>query len=835
MSELTLIIDGRAIQARQGATILEAARSADIYIPVLCHHPGLPPAKVSRAAGAVYQGLNRIENAQPAEESSGCGLCVVELTGKDELVESCSTEALNGMDVLTDTPRVRASRRDNLVPFLARHPHACLTCSQQEGCSRTQCSSNVPESERCCWRFGRCELQDVARYVGISHATPRWRPSNLPVLNQDPLFVRDYNLCIGCTRCVRACRDLRGVEALGFVRDGLGQIQVGTLTPTLEDSGCRFCTACVEVCPTGALSDKDIRAVNRERDLVPCKEACPAHVDVPEYLRFIARGKPDEADAVVREKVPFSGTLGRICTHPCEHACRRGHVNEPVAICELKRFAADHKKDSHKGHDPGPDTGKRVAVVGAGPAGLTATFYLRKAGHRVRLYDARDLPGGMLRYGIPRHRLPLEVLEREAGVILNMGVDFNPGRILGRDLSLEDLTGKGFDAVFLGIGAWSSRKASLEGDHLQGVMGGLDFLTRAAVGRPLQPVGRVLVVGGGNAAVDAASIAVRCGARKVTMACPESREEMPARTRELDRLSADGVKLMPSRVPRRILGSRGMVTGVELVRCTAVFDTQGVFFPVLDDEAMDRLDVDQVILAIGQTPDLSFLDPGGAIQTAQGVIVVDGDTNETAMHGVYAGGDVTGAGSVVHAVASGRRAAIAIDRALGGQGDPNAPPLRTRPDSYLGPEQGFAERRREPVPELDSASRWGCFKEVALGYDQESARREASRCLQCDLRLFMGSNPSPPKLLLPLNREYSGRVPESEGVYRLLDVDNKVLAIKGTPDLRKAFMEELENNHQAALFDYEEDKMYSRRETQLIQQYVQEHGEMPGGIDDDLY
>ncbi|MBT8365998.1 MAG: (2Fe-2S)-binding protein, partial [Deltaproteobacteria bacterium] len=285
MDTVNLSIDGQPVQAPLGTTILEAARSIDIYIPTLCYHPDLPPAKSSQAAEVIFQQKREIENAMSGAPGQGCGLCVVEVAGTDELVGSCATVAKEAMAVITNNDRINAKRQEKMVPVMTRHRHACLTCAQQEGCPRTQCSSNVPENERCCSQFGHCELQNVANYVGIIDSTPTWVSTDLTVIKEHPLFERDYNLCIGCTRCVRACRDLRGIAAIGFVYDEKGQVHLGTLAETLEASGCKFCTACVEVCPTGALVDKSVEAATREEDIVSCMAACPAHIDVPGYLR----------------------------------------------------------------------------------------------------------------------------------------------------------------------------------------------------------------------------------------------------------------------------------------------------------------------------------------------------------------------------------------------------------------------------------------------------------------------------------------------------------------------------------------------------------------------
>lgn len=840
MHQITLTIDGQGVHVPGGTTILEAARHAGIYIPILCFHPNLPPAGDTPPVDVVYQGECRIENARPKETAPRCGLCVVEVEGRDDLVESCAAEASDGMVVTTDSERIRAERRKNLMPILARHPHACLTCAQKEGCSRIQCSSNVPEDERCCSRFGDCELQDVADYVGISEDTPRWVPTDLPLLEDMPLFVQDDNLCIGCTRCVRACRELRGVEAIGFVRDEQGRVRIGTLAPTIEESGCRFCTACVEVCPTGALRDKHTRPGKQAKDLVPCREACPAHVDVPEYVRLTAHGRPDEADAVIREKVPFPGVLGRVCVHPCEDVCRRGEINEPIAVCALKRYAADAGGGFRRpGLKAGQDTGKRVAVVGAGPAGLTAAFYLCKAGHGVTLYEAEEDAGGMMRYGIPAYRLPREVLDREIQDVLDLGVDFRPGHSLGRDFDLQDLRKNGFHAVFLGVGAQAGRTLDIRGVHLPGVVRGVDFLKQAAEGGAPKLEGCILVVGGGSVAVDAALTALRYGAREVSVACLESRREMPAPEEDVEALLAEGVKLLPCRGLLRIIGGRGGVRGAELVSCTRVLDDRGAFSPVFDEGIRETVSADRIILAVGQSADFSFLKEDTPIRVDGGLMVVNPHTQETGMHNVYAGGDVAMApGSVIHAVAAGRRAAAAMDKALGGSGDMDDRLVpRKTPDTRLGREQGFAQLPREPVPERDPESRRTGFEEVVSGYDADAAVREASRCLQCDLRLHIGCNPPPPRAWLRLTEDAVGEVPEAEGVFQLMDEDHRVLSIQGTANLRQALFQELEGNDQAALFAFEEDKMYSKRESELLQKHLQVHGEMPGdGEDlDDLF
>ncbi len=836
MDTVSLSIDGQQVQVPVGTTILEAARSLDIYIPTLCHHPDLPPATDGAAAPAIYQGDRRLENAMPEGPGQGCGLCVVEVEGQGNLVGSCATEVEAEIVVITNNERITAIRQEKLVPIMTRHRHACLTCAQQEGCPRTQCSSNVPENERCCSQFGHCELQNVTNYVGLMDSTPKWIPTDLALIKDHPLFERDYNLCIGCTRCVRACRDLRGIEAIGFVYDEKGQVQIGTLAETLEASGCKFCTACVEVCPTGALVDKAVEPATREEDIVPCKAACPAYIDVPGYLRMIAQGKADEANAIIREKVPFPGVLGRVCIHPCEQACRRGEVNESISICTLKRYAADGQNGLWKNESKvASDTGKKVAVVGAGPAGLTAAFYLRKQGHAVSLFESGSQAGGMLRYGIPEYRLPRTVLDDEIKDILDLGIDFRSNRSLGRDFSLEQLKNDGFDAVFLGVGAQQSRRIPLEGCNTPETLWGVEFLRQVAEGAEIKLEDSVVVIGGGNVAVDVALTALRCGATDVKMSCLECLDEMPASPWEIEGAKAEGVQILPSWGPDKIISEDGKVTRMDLVECTCVFDDQGNFCPEFSDKKECIL-VDQVIMAVGQAADLSFLDDNSPIKADRGLIVVNEDTLETGRPGVYAGGDIAKApGAVIHAIADGRRAAESIDIALGGDGDIDEVLFaRGNPDPHLGWDEGFAFQAREAMPELDVETRVKGFQEIATGYSDDQAVKEAKRCLQCDLRLQIGCNPAPPQAWQSFDEEHLNAVPESEGVFQLLDADHNVLAIKGTANLRRDLLHALDENDKTARFEFEEDKMFSQRESELIQKYLQEHGEMPGGGADDL-
>lgn len=509
---------------------------------------------------------------------------------------------------------------------------------------------------------------------------------------------------------------------------------------------CTTCGRCETVCPNGiAVLDvvRPLRVLGPpdfvpEDETPPCARACPAGVDVPGYVRLIAQGRPEEACALVLEKVPFPGILGRACMHPCETECRRGEVNEPVSICALKRYAADNAGDVfERAAKTAEPTGKRVAVVGSGPAGLTAAFYLRKKGHEVTVFEAREKPGGMMRYGIPSYRLPEEVLDREIERVLGIGITLETGKMVGRDLALQALAGD-YDAVFLATGLQESRRIELEGADSPDVLWGVDFLSRVSSGEEIALKDRVVVIGGGNVAVDVALTALRAGADQVAMACLESPEEMPANPWEVEQAVEEGVRLMPSWGPGKILAGGGTISGVELVRCTSVFDSEGRFAPCFGEET-ERVEADQVILAIGQAADLSFAEEAG-LKIERGLVAADQETMETSLPGVFAGGDVgRGPGAIIDAAAAGRRAASFMDRFLGGDGGIDET-LAERPDegSYDGKrERGFADRTRAEEPSLPVEERLRGFQEVHGCMEAEQAVAEACRCLQCDLEVRM--------------------------------------------------------------------------------------------------
>ena len=469
--------------------------------------------------------------------------------------------------------------------------------------------------------------------------------------------------------------------------------------------------------------------------LSPCQNTCPVNVDVPIYLDQILNGRPLDAYQTVLNDNPFPSVCGRVCHHPCESRCRRFQLDQPLAIRALKRFAGDQALSLGDGLlRPRPSSlGKpAVAVVGSGPAGLTAANYLAQTGYPVTVFESLPVAGGMLAVGIPEYRLPRDVLQAEIRQIEAVGVTIKTGVHVGREITLEDLHRRGFAAVLIAVGAHNGLKLGVPGDDLQGVYEGVEFLRELNLGRSHNLGGRrVAVIGGGNAAIDAARSALRLGAREVHIVYRRTREEMPAERGEIDEAEHEGVKLHLLAAPSVILGERGRVAAIRCQRMKlGAFDASGRRRPVPQEGAEFDLPVDMVIVAIGQAVDTSVA-KGMEVLVDGGRFCTQKDQALTDVPWVFAAGDcVTGADTVIAAIAAGKRAAAAIDRHLGGTG------ILPRPGSPRREISGSVleeETSRVPIP-MTSIERRQAFQQVELGYTAEQAVAEARRCLRCDVR-----------------------------------------------------------------------------------------------------
>lgn len=846
MDTLSLKIDGRQVECPDGSTILEAADAAGIYIPRICYHSDIDPVRKLTWATSVHQVESIIEGERSgatAGDEAHCGLCMVQVDGESEPVNACRTPVGSNLSISTTSESVAQRRREALSRLLCDHPHACLTCAQKAGCSRTVCSMNVPVDERCCSLLGNCELEKVSDYIGIPNYTPRYVPKQLPKTIDDPLFDRDFNLCIGCTRCVRICQEVQEVDVLGAVwkddRAWIGTLDGGNL----KESQCRFCGACVEICPTGALLDKDgAEPVRCDLDL-PCVSHCPAGIDIPRYLAHVAAGDDKEALDTIREKVPFPGILGYACFHPCEIACRRSDVDEPVAICALKRYVADAVPDAHSPQtEKLPDTGKKVAIVGSGPAGSTAAYYLSVMGHQVDIFERESMAGGMLRYGIPDYRLPAEVLDNEMEMLKSLGINFHLDHRFSGSNWTNELESQGFDAILIAVGVSGSKNLAVENSELEGIYPALEFLKRAKLSQQPKLDGKVMVIGGGNVAIDAAMTSVRLGADSVDLVCLESRSEMPAHEWEIRQAEEEEVEIHHSWGIKRFLSDNGKVVGVELKRCTNVFDSHGKFVPQYEENETSQITAKHIIVAVGQQIDSDIPhDLMDSFQSSGQTVQID-DNMSGGKPGVYAAGDVIrGPSSIVDAIADGRQVAEKIDIHLGGTGFAASDNIRTEteiPNANF-PVEAFREHRQDGDSVIEETRRSG-FGVLQQTLTEQQARTEAKRCLQCFIRQRVSPAVLPPEFWQPLNHEALAIVPETEGVVQLLNDDKKVIGIMGAQNLRLCLQECLENPGDARLFTYEEDAMYTKRESELIQQHLQKYGELPGsgtgGDDlDDLY
>ena len=568
---VNLTINGKAVQAPEGSTILEAARLADIYIPTLCYD-------------------------EAVEVYGACGLCVVEAQGIPKLLRSCSAKVSEGMVVNTESERVVQSRKIAMELLMSAHDGDCVA---------------------------------------------------------------------------------------------------------------------------------------------PCQLNCPAKTDCQGYVGLIANGEYDAAIKLIKNKIPLPASIGRVCPHPCEKACRRKNVEEPINIAQLKAFAADMdlKSDSYV-PECKPASGKTVAVIGGGPAGLTAAYYLTIMGHSVTVYDMMDKMGGMLRYGIPQYRLPKEVLDKEIAIIEKAGVKLVNNEKLGRDFTIKSLKEQN-DAVIVAVGAWKSSSMRTPGEDLEGVYGGIDFLRAVIKGNAPEIGEKVAICGGGNTAMDACRTAVRLGAKEVYVIYRRTRNEMPADKLEIDEAEEEGVTYKFLTNPLSFNGENGKLKSVTLqLMELGEPDASGRRKPVPIEGKTEEIELDSVILAIGQK--LVAEDVSELTLNNRGNIEADPDFFTTDIEGVFAIGDATnrGASIAIEAIGEADRCARAVDAFLNGQAlDTRVPYISKRDESTIDYSDREQKSRLNPkvlAPEVRNKN----FDEVSLGFTEEEAQEEAKRCLECGCREY---------------------------------------------------------------------------------------------------
>lgn len=545
----------------------------------------------------------------------------------------------------------------------------------------------------------------------------------------------------------------------------------------VDPEKCVACGKCVEVCPVGAakLGQKlchedgkafsypkselpddvdwgpekwnfnyrdDIKINCYETGTSPCKTACPAHLAVQGYVKMASEGRYLDALRLIKQDNPFPAVCGDICNRRCEERCTRGTIDKPVAIDEIKKFIAAQELDRDRRYIPPcyNDEGKQwdeypIAIIGAGPAGLSAAYYLRTEGYPVTVFEREEEPGGMLRYGIPSFRLEKDVIDAEIDVIREMGADIRCGVEIGKDLSIQDLRDQGFKAIFVAVGLQDGRKLDIPGEDGDGVETGVDFLRRLSFNPEDRIEGKTVVIGGGNVAVDVARTAVRAGGEDVTMICLEQRDEMPAAADEIEEALEEGIAIDNGWGPKEILREDGKVTGIVLKRCTSVFDEQGRFHPVYDEDDTKSVACDVVLTSVGQAARLeNLLDGTDVTVRANGTIEADPVTLQTGEADIFAGGDIYhGARFAIDAIAEGKNAVESLNRFVHpGQSLTLSRDLREfieldRDDIMVG----SYDRTDRQVPGHKPGDAVETFRDLREPLTEEQVQKEAARCLKC--------------------------------------------------------------------------------------------------------